>query len=194
MPDDLSGYEVLVCVTGGIAAYKTATIVSRLVQAGAGVTVAMTAAARRFITPLTFRALTARPVYTSVWQAENPADQQHLSLTERADLVLVAPATANLIGKAAAGLGDDLVSTLLLSATSPILLAPAMNTRMWANPIVQNNVKRLREVGYQFIDPQEGWLACREIGAGRMAEPEDIVALAASTLRAKPLRNKAPSP
>lgn len=176
------GYEVLIAVTGGIAAFKTATLVSMLVQRGCAVTVAMTSAARRFITPLTFRALTARPVYTSLWQIENPGDQQHLSLTESADLVIVAPATANILGKIAAGLGDDLVSTLLLSAAGPVLLAPAMNTRMWENRIVQSNVARLRDAGHHFVGPTAGWLACREVGMGRMAEPETIVQQAVSLL------------
>jgi phosphopantothenoylcysteine decarboxylase/phosphopantothenate--cysteine ligase len=181
---DLTGFEVLLCVSGGIAAYKSATVVSRLVQRGCGVTVAMTRSARRFITPLTLRALSARKVHSSLWQAENPSDQQHLTLTEAADLVIVAPATANTIARARMGLADDLVSALLLSASSPILLAPAMNTRMWNNPIVRENVRALSKHGMRIIDPTEGWLACREIGAGRMAEPDDIVAHAAAILAA----------
>lgn len=188
---DLAGYEVLVAVCGGVAAYKSATLVSRLVQRGCGVTVAMTRAARRFITPLTFQALSARPVYYSIWQVENPADQQHLTLTEAADLLIVAPATANVIGKIANGLGDDLVTTLLLSAASPALFAPAMNNRMWANPIVQSNVSRLRSTGYHVMEPEEGWLACRAVGRGRMAEPETILEHATTLLRKSPPKRSA---
>ncbi len=184
-PDDLKDFEVLLVVCGGIAAYKSATIVSRLTQRACGVTVAMTRAARRFIKPLTFRTLSARPVYASLWGSERPADQQHLTLTEAADLVIVAPATANTLAKAATGLADDLVSTLLLSVNSPVLAAPAMNARMWQNPIVQRNVTTLKSAGWQIIDPGEGWLACRETGPGRMAEPEDIVERAAAMLRSK---------
>lgn len=145
----------------------------------------MSAAARKFITPLTFRALTARPVFTSLWQVENPADQQHLSLTEKSDLIIVAPATANIIAKAAAGIADDLVSTLLLSAASPVLMAPAMNARMWANAITRANVKRLRSAGVRMVGPGDGWLACRDVGPGRMSEPEEILAAADRLLRAK---------
>lgn len=174
---------MLITVCGGIAAYKVAALASQLVQSGCGVTVAMTRAARRFITSLTFRALTARPVYTSLWQIENPADQQHLSLTESADLVIVAPATADIMAKMAGGQGDDLVCTLLLSVASPVLIVPAMNHRMWENPITQQNVERLRRVGYQFLEPREGWLACRAVATGRMAEPDEIVARAAAILQ-----------
>lgn len=183
--EDLAGREVLLAVTGGIAAFKAATVASRLVQRGCGVSVAMTSAARRFITPLTFRALTGRPVYTSIWRTENPADQQHLTLTERADVFIIAPATADIIGRIAAGLGDDLVSTLALSVASPVLLAPAMNTRMWENPIVQRNLNALCALGWQVVEPGEGWLACRTVGKGRMAEPEEIVERAVQIMRAR---------
>ncbi|MCK6485927.1 MAG: phosphopantothenoylcysteine decarboxylase [Phycisphaerae bacterium] len=183
--EDLAGREVLLAVTGGIAAFKAATVASRLVQRGCGVSVAMTSAARRFITPLTFRALTGRPVYTSIWRTENPADQQHLTLTERADVFIIAPATADIIGRIAAGLGDDLVSTLALSVASPVLLAPAMNTRMWENPIVQRNLSALCALGWQVVEPGEGWLACRTVGKGRMAEPEEIVERAVQIMRAR---------
>ncbi len=179
----LDGYEVLVAVCGGIAAYKTAALVSALVQRAAGVSVAMTAAAQRFITPLTFEALTARRVYTGMWHPSETHDPQHLTLTEAADLFIVAPATANIIAKAAHGIADDLVSTLLLSAASPVLLAPAMNTRMWENPVVQSNLSALRQRGYHEVPPGEGWLACRTVGKGRMAEPEAILEAAAALLR-----------
>lgn len=181
-PRDLEGREVLVGVSGGIAAYKSADLVSKLVQRGAGVTVAMTRSARRFVTPLTFQALSGRPVLTSLWADEQPGDVQHISLTGRADLVIIAPATANIIGKIAAGIADDVLTTLVISAASTVLLAPAMNDRMWANPVVQENVARLRKHGYSFVGPGEGWLACRSVGPGRMAEPVEIVEFAAGLL------------
>jgi len=172
---DLVGYEVLVGVGGGIAAYKVCQVVSRLVQRGCGVTVAMTEAGTRFVTPLTFQALTRRQVFTSMWQAEDVYDPHHLSLTERADLFLIAPATADLIGKFAAGIADDLMTTLVVGRDCPALLAPAMNTRMWENAIVQQNVGRLGDFGFSFVGPGQGYLACGTIGPGRMAEPEAIV-------------------
>jgi len=185
----LAGYRVLVCVCGGIASYKVASVVSALVQRGTHTTVAMTEAAQRFITPLTFEALSGRAVMTSVWQDSEEHDPQHLRLTEHADLVIVAPATANTIGKLNAGLGDDVVSTLLLAKNSPVLLVPAMNTRMWDNPIVQRNLAALDEYGYETMQPGEGWLACRTIGKGRMPEPADIVARASEMMLAHPPKN-----
>ena len=173
--DDLAGREVLVAIGGGIAAYKVCEVVSRLVQRGAGVTVAMTAAAQHFIGPLTFQALTGRRVLTDQWQSADPSDIQHIALTDRADLLLVAPATANLIGKFANGIADDMVTTLAISSDCPLLLAPAMNPRMWKNPAVQRNLQTLRETGAEVVGPGSGWLACRSVGEGRMAEPEQIV-------------------
>ncbi|MEK6676086.1 MAG: flavoprotein [Planctomycetota bacterium] len=172
---DLAGYEVLVGVCGGIAAYKVCEVVSRLVQRGAGVTVAMTRAARKFVGTTTFEALTARQVITSLWSAGGVADSPHIRLTAAADLTLIAPATADMIGKMASGIADDVVSTLVTCATFPVVLAPAMNDRMWANPIVQGNVRKLIDHGYTLVGPKEGWLACRNVGAGRMAEPEEIL-------------------
>lgn len=174
-PGMLAGRELIVGVCGGIAAYKTATVVSRLVQAGAGVTVVMTRAARRFVGAETFAALSGRQVFTSLWRSAAYEDPQHIRLTETADLCVIAPATANIIGKVAGGIADDLLSTLIMSTACPVLLAPAMNARMWQNPIVQRNVTTLREAGYTFVGPEEGWQACRTIGPGRMAEPETIL-------------------
>lgn len=185
-PSEVAGYEVVVGVCGGIAAYKVASLVSALVQRGAGVTVAMTQAAQKFITPLTFQSLTARQVFTDLWHSENYFDPQHLNLTEDADLFIIAPATANTIGRIAGGLADDLVSTMVMSAACPVLLAPAMNTRMWQNPLVQANVQKLTSLGYQLVAPGEGWLACRTIGAGRMAEPQDILNESLSILKKSP--------
>lgn len=193
-PADLAGYEVLVGVCGGIAAYKVCAVVSGLVQRGAGVTVAMTEAGTRFVGPATFQALTARPVFTSLWTAEAFHDPQHIRLTKTADLFVVAPATANMLGKIACGIADDLLSTMLMSAGSPVLLAPAMNTRMWENRIVQANVARLREYGYEFIEPGTGWLACRSTGAGRMAEPDAILEAVTRRLAASPPRARSAGP
>ncbi len=180
---DLAGCEVVVAVCGGIAAYKTATLVSTLVQRGAGVSVAMTSAAQRFITPLTFESLTGRPVFTSLWEATDTHDPQHLHLSEAADLLVIAPATANMIGKIAGGIADDLVSTLVMSATGPVLLAPAMNTRMWENPVVRENLQLLKNRGYAEVPPEAGWLACRTVGIGRMAEPATILDAVVDHLR-----------
>ena len=179
----LSG-EVLVCVCGGIAACKTAMLVSALVQRGCAVTVAMTRAARRFVGPATFQALTGRSVHTSLWRDAAPDEIPHLKLTERADLLLVAPATANIIGKLAGGIADDLVSTLLLGSACPIMMAPAMNERMWAHPAVQRNVDWLGKCGVAFVGPGEGWQACRAVGPGRMAEPDELLAAVAARLAA----------
>lgn len=168
---------MVVAVCGGISAYKVCEVVSRLVQRGAGVTVAMTKAARKFVGPITFQALSGRPVLTSLWHAQDASDVRHIALTGAADLLLVAPATANMIGKIAGGIADDVVSTLVMSSASPVVLAPAMNDRMWQNPVVQRNVESLSAVGHRIVGPGEGWLACRSVGAGRMAEPEEILDL-----------------
>jgi len=180
--NDLDGREVVVGVCGGIAAYKTAAVVSALVQRGCGVTVVMTEAARHFITPLTFEALSGRRVHISLWEPSDDHDPQHLRLTERADLVLVAPATANIIAKMALGLADDLLSTMLLAAHGPVLLAPAMNNRMWENPAVQRNIKLLRDAKCHFVGPDSGWMACRTIGIGRMSDPDEIVSRSAELI------------
>ena len=174
-PPPLNGRELIVAVCGGIAAYKVADVVSKLVQLGAGVTVCMTDEAQRFITPLTFEALSGRPVRTNTFSLVESSDPQHISLTERADLMLVAPATTNVIAKIAHGLTDDLVSLMVCAAACPVAFAPAMNNRMWAHPIAQENTAKLKSIGYHFIGPEEGWLACRNVGAGRLTDPEKIV-------------------
>lgn len=181
---DLAGYEVLVAVCGGIAAYKACSVVSQLVQRGAGATVAMTRSARKLVGPVTFQSLSGRKVLTSLWRATADYDAQHVHVGERADLCIVAPATANIIGKITSGIADDLVSTLLAGVRAPVLLAPAMNTQMWENPFVQSNVARLKEAGFHLVGPGEGWLACRTVGIGRMAEPDEIIEFAAKLLRA----------
>ena len=171
----LASREIIVGVCGGIAAYKVADVVSKLVQAGAGVTVCMTAEAQQFVTPLTFEALSGRKVRTGIFDLVESSDPQHISLTERADLMLIAPATNNILAKVAHGMTDDLVSLMVCAAACPVLFAPAMNNRMWANPIAQENVTKLRGLGYRFVGPEDGWLACRNVGPGRMSEPGRIV-------------------
>jgi phosphopantothenoylcysteine decarboxylase/phosphopantothenate--cysteine ligase len=172
----MTGRELVVGCSGGIAAYKTAALVSQLVQAGAGVSVVMTAAARQFIGPATFAALTGRAVLENVFDESHHPLGAHIDLADRAELFCIAPATANVLAKAAGGLADDLLSTLLLSFNGPILMAPAMNCEMWEKPSVQRNVAQLRRDGIHFVDPEEGWLSCRRRGIGRMAAPEKIFA------------------
>lgn len=166
-------HEIIIGVSGGIAAYKTAALVSSLVQDGHGVTVVMTRAARKLVGPATFRALTGRDVATDMFARYQPLGP-HIELADRADLVCVAPATANLLGKLANGLADDPLSTLLLAFRGPVVLAPAMNTTMWKKPAVGRNVAVLHADGYHLVGPQEGWLSCRRSGVGRMAEPAEI--------------------
>ena len=184
----MKGRELLVGVTGGVAAYKTAALVSKLVQAGAGVTVVLTAAGREFIGAATFEALTGRRVPTGVFGEEEFPLGAHIELASRAELLCVAPATANFMAKAANGLADDLLSTLMLSFEGPVLLAPAMNTQMWEKPAVQRNVARLREDGYTLVGPESGWLSCRQVGAGRMSSPEAIYEAIAEQLKKTPPR------
>ncbi|HUY34144.1 MAG TPA: flavoprotein [Pirellulales bacterium] len=179
----MNGRELVVGVSGGIAAYKTAALVSQLVQAGAGVTVVMTEAAKEFVGPATFAALTGRPVRSRVFTPEHPLGA-HIELAERAELLCVAPATANFLAKAAVGLADDLLSTLALSFTGKIIVAPAMNSAMWAKPAVRRNVEQLRGDGVLLIEPEEGWLSCRALGTGRMAAPETIRAVIETQLKA----------
>lgn len=174
-PPSLKGREIIVAVCGGIAAYKVADVVSKLVQLGAGVTVVMTDEAQKFITPLTFEALSGRRVRTSTFELVETSDPQHIGLTERADLMLVAPATGNLLAKVANGLCDDLVSLMISAAACPVVFAPAMNHRMWDHPATKENVEKLRRFGYTFIGPESGWLACRNVGVGRLSEPAKIL-------------------
>ena len=179
------GRELLIGITGGIAAYKTAALVSRLVQAGAGVSVVMTQSATQLIGPKTFEALTGRSVRTEVFPPESLGQgaHPHIELADQAELLCVAPATANIIAKAAHGLADDLLSTVLLSFDGPVMMAPAMNTRMWQKPAVQRNVDQLRGDGIFLIDPEEGYLSCGATGPGRMADPELIFNRIASQLK-----------
>ncbi len=185
---ELAGYEVLLCVTGGIACYKSADLASKLVQAGAGVSVTMTEAACKFVAPLTFQALTRREVFTSLWQSEENFRSNHISLSELADLMVVAPATADILAKFAGGIADDLISTTALAVTGecPILVAPSMNTRMWNAPATQANVKKLQAWGFEFAGPAEGNLACGTTGPGRMLEPSELLQSIAALLKKQP--------
>ncbi|MEX0611811.1 MAG: flavoprotein [Pirellulales bacterium] len=177
-------HELIIGVTGGIAAFKTAALVSSLVQEGHAVSVVMTRSARKFVGPATFRALTGRPVVIDQFDRHYPLGA-HIELADRAELLCIAPASADLLAKAACGLADDLLSTLLLSFTGPTLFAPAMNTAMWQKPSVQRNIETLRADGYHFIGPREGWQSCRRSGIGRMAEPPDIQAAIERLLNSK---------
>ncbi len=167
-------HEIIVGVTGGIAAFKTAALVSELVQSDINVSVVMTRSARKFVGPATFRALTGRVVCTDSFDRRKFPLGPHIELAQQAELLCVAPATADFLAKAAHGIADDLLSTLLLSFTGPVLVAPAMNADMWAKPAVQRNVAQIRADGFHIVDPQEGWLSCRQKGVGRMAEPATI--------------------
>lgn len=179
---------MIVGVTGGIAAYKTCTLVSRLAQAGAEVTVLMTEAAARFVGPITFQALSGRPVYTSAWDHVESHDPQHIALARAAHAAIVAPCTMDCLAKLAHGMTDDVV-TLVLSAVdraaTPTLLAPSMNDTMWRQPATQRNVEQLARDGYRIIGPGEGWQACRTVGTGRMTEPEELLEAVASAVRAR---------
>jgi phosphopantothenoylcysteine decarboxylase len=172
----MTGREIVLGVTGGVAAYKAAALASQLVQAGAGVTAVFTAAAEKFIGRATFEALTGRRVLLHVFDEPGYPLGAHIEVAQRGQLLVVAPATANFMAKAAHGVADDLLSTLYLSFTGPVLLAPAMNCEMWEKAAVQRNVQQLRADGVYFVDPEEGWLSCRKRGVGRMAAPERVFA------------------
>ena len=171
----LKGKKVLLCVSGGIAVYKACALTSKLTQAGANVKVVLTEGATKFVTPLTFQALSRETVYTDVFEEKEATKITHIDIADWADIVIVAPATANIIGKAANGIADDLVSTMLLATTAPIFIAPAMNVHMYEHPAVKENMKTLKERGYHFLEPDEGYLACGYVGKGRLMEPEDII-------------------
>lgn len=183
----LAGREVLLGVSGGVAAFKAAMLASLLAKQSAGVTAVLTESASHFVGEATLAALTGRPVKTRLFEPQQHPLGGHIELASVADLIVVAPATADLLAKAACGLADDLLSTLLLSAECPVLMAPAMNAAMWAKPVVQRNVRQLVDDGVGIIEPGSGWLACRREGAGRMAEPEAILEAMAGVLAGGPL-------
>lgn len=177
--------EILLGVTGGVAAYKSAMLASQLVQHGFGVQAVMTASAQQFIGAATFMALTGRPVVTHSFDSSFPLGP-HIELARRADLLCVAPASANFMAKAAQGIADDLLSTLWLAFQGPTLIAPAMNCEMWDKPAVQRNLQQLIADGVQVVGPQSGWLSCRVRGMGRMAEPTEILEKIRSILQPNP--------
>jgi phosphopantothenoylcysteine decarboxylase/phosphopantothenate--cysteine ligase len=171
----MKGKTIVVGVCGGIAAYKAAEICSTLVKKGADVHVIMTKSATQFIQPLTFQALTHHPVVTDLFQEPDPNSIAHIRLADAADLFLIAPATADVIGKIANGIADDMLTTTVMATTAQVVLAPAMNVHMYANPIVQDQIAYLKAKGYRFLEPAEGPLACGYTGRGRLPEPSDIV-------------------
>ena len=178
----MQGKRILLGVTGGIAAYKSADLVRRLCERGAEVQVVMTRAAREFVTPMTFQALSGRPVRTDLWDPAAEAAMGHIELARWADLVLIAPASADFLARLATGLADDLLATLCLATAAPLAVVPAMNWLMWANAATQANVACLQQRGIRMLGPAAGDQACGEVGMGRMLEPTDIVALADTLL------------
>ena len=172
----LQGKKIVLGVTGGIAAYKAVEVASRLRKLGAEVHVIMTRAATEFVTELTFREITGQPVTTSMWDKVTHWNVEHIALARMAELVLIVPATANFIAKAAQGMADDMLTTTLLATRAPIFFAPAMNSNMYANPVTQQNIQALQRRGWQLIEPARGPLACGTSGVGRLPEPEQIVA------------------
>lgn len=186
----LKDLNILLGVTGGIAAYKAVDLASKLTAAGAHVQTVMTRHACRFIGPKSFETVTCAPVYTSLWSDPEGCKSAHIALAEWADIVVIAPASADIMGKMANGICDDLLSTTLCTCWScRMLFAPAMNTRMWENPAVQRNVTTLREMGVQMIGPADGRLACGAEGVGRMAEPQELLA-AIEAIGAELIRGK----
>lgn len=171
----LKDKNIIVGVTGGIAVYKVVDVVSRLKKQKANVEVIMTGNATKFVSPLTFQTLSQNQVYVDMFKEPRNYDVEHISLAEKADLFLVAPGTANVIGKIANGIADDFLTTTVMATKSKVIFAPAMNTNMYLNPIVQKNISYLKELGYEFIKPGIGLLACQTYGEGRMAEPIDII-------------------
>ncbi|PYI54352.1 bifunctional phosphopantothenoylcysteine decarboxylase/phosphopantothenate--cysteine ligase CoaBC [Paenibacillus flagellatus] len=187
----LHGKTIVLGVTGGIAAFKAAALCSKLAQAGADVRVIMTASATKFVAPLTFQTLSRHDVAVDTFDERDASVVTHIDLADRADLVVVAPATANIIAKMAHGLADDMLSTTLLATEAPVLVAPAMNVHMYAHPAVQANMRTIAQRGVSFVEPGEGQLACGYVGKGRLAEPEEIMAAIVRMLNpAKPLAGK----
>ena len=172
---ELQGKRIVLGVTGGIAAYKAAELLRLLAKQGAEVQVAMTEGATHFVTPTTFQALSGKPVFTDQWDARMPNAMAHIDLSRQADLILVAPASADFLARTVHGLADDLLATMVLARDCPLLVAPAMNRQMWENPATQRNVAQLRADGIGILGPASGEQACGEVGAGRMLEPEEIL-------------------
>ena len=171
----LKGKNIVLGITGSIAAYKIGYLASTLKKMGADVTVIMTKNATEFIAPLTFETLTGNKVYTDTFDRDFKFEVEHISIAKKADLLMIAPASANIIGKAANGIADDMLSTTLMACTCPVIFAPAMNTAMYENPILQDNLEKLRYFGYEILEPAEGYLACGDTGKGKMPEPAELL-------------------
>ncbi len=186
----LASKRILLIIGGGIAAYKSLDLIRRLSERGASVTPVLTRAAEEFVTPLSVSALSGQKVFRDLFDLTDEAEMGHIQLSRSADLIVVAPATADLLGKMAGGLANDLASTLLLATDTPVLCAPAMNVRMWDHPATQRNLKQLQADGVRFVGPNEGDMACGEYGPGRMSEPLEIVAAIESQLADGPLKGK----
>lgn len=186
----LNGRRILLVIGGGIAAYKSLDLIRRLRKAGASVTPVLTRAAQEFVTPLSAASLAGEQAFTELFDLKDEAEMGHIQLSRSADLIVVAPATADLMAKMAAGLADDLASTLLLATDTPVLVAPAMNVRMWTHAATRRNVETLRGDGVRFVGPEKGDMACGEHGPGRMADPEAILSAAAAVLAQGPLAGR----
>ncbi len=172
----LLGKRILLIISGGIAAYKALELIRLLRKSGCGVTCVLTGNGGHFVTPLSLQALSESKVYTDLFSLTDESEMGHIQLSRAADLLVVAPATANILAKMAAGLADDLASTVLLATDKPVLVAPAMNVRMWLHPATQANMATLKRRGVQVVQPNEGAMACNEFGPGRLAEPPEILA------------------
>ncbi|MCK9443515.1 MAG: bifunctional phosphopantothenoylcysteine decarboxylase/phosphopantothenate--cysteine ligase CoaBC [Tissierellaceae bacterium] len=186
----LKDKTIILGVTGGIAAYKAADLVSRLKKQNANVEVIMTEGAAEFVTPLTFQTMSGNIVHTKMFNEIIDYDVEHISLAQKGDMILIAPATANTIGKIANGIADNLLTTVVMASDKKVFFAPAMNTKMYQNPIVKTNMEKLKDLGYGFIEPAIGKLACGDFGEGKMAEPADIVDFVIGSFVEKDLRDK----
>lgn len=188
----LDGKRLLLIVSGGVAAYKACELIRRLRDRGAEVRCVVTAGAQKFVTPMTFAALSENPVFTDLFSLKDESEMGHIRLSRETDLILVAPASANLLARMAAGMADDLAATVLLASDKPILVAPSMNAQMWRHPATQANMALLEQRGVRRVGPEDGDLACGEIGSGRLAETQTIIAAAAEILspRPQPLKGK----
>jgi phosphopantothenoylcysteine decarboxylase/phosphopantothenate--cysteine ligase len=188
MSEALENKSILLIISGGIAAYKSLELIRLLRKSGATVRCILTQGGSQFVTPFSVSALSEHPVYSDLWSLKDESEMGHIRLSREADLIVIAPASANIIAKMAHGLADDLASTTLLAANKPILIAPAMNVAMWHNPATQHNIKTLTDRGIRFIGPDEGAMACGEFGLGRMSEPEDIFKAIQSFFFDRPLK------
>ena len=182
--------NIVLGITGGIAAYKMVEVASRLMKSGATVDVVMTESATKFVKPLTFRSITHRPVETDLFSPPNQFEVKHISLAKKADVFLIGPATANIIGKIANGIADDLLTTIITATQAPVLISPAMNVKMYNNPIIQDNLEYLQKKGYKIITSPSGYLACGDVGEGRLPEPYQLVENIKKQLTKKDLKNK----